>query len=102
MSDKVIVLVRDRDDSKYGEMSVLDDVTKAERLLETLLEAGFQRDRIKVFYGDRMELQVTYKPAVTLASEGSPRQVDAHEPAAGEAADNHAEPLSVSRKDEAQ
>jgi hypothetical protein len=96
MSAKVIVLVRDRDDSKYGEMTVLEDMERAERLLETLLEAGFQRDRIQVFYGDQMGLRVTYKPAVTLASQGSPQQAGPHESEVGEAPDNHAAPPSIS------
>ena len=47
-SEKIIVLVSDKGDSKHGEISVLNDPQKAERLVETLLEAGFEAERIKV------------------------------------------------------
>ena len=55
MSEKIIVLVSDRGDSKHGEVSVLDDPQKAERLVETLLEAGFEPERIRVFTGRASE-----------------------------------------------
>jgi len=53
VSEKIIVLVSDRGDSKHGEVSVLDDPQKAERLVETLLEAGFEPERIRVFSAGR-------------------------------------------------
>ena len=70
MSEKIIVLVSDRGDSKHGEVSVLDDPQKAERLVETLLEAGFEPERIKVFAGRASEFQVSHRPVVALMAEG--------------------------------
>jgi hypothetical protein len=99
VSAKVIVLVKDRDDSNYGKMTVLDDMVRAERLLETLLEAGFQRDRIQVFHGDQVELWITYKPAVTLRGERSSEQASPHEPDAEEARDRSAAPPLAFRND---
>lgn len=68
--EKIIVLVSDRDDSKHGEISVLDDPRKAEKLVETLLEAGFEQQRIRVFTGNSSEFQVSHRPVVALTADG--------------------------------
>src|SRR3972149_7975861 len=70
MSEKIIVLVTDRGDSKHGESSILDEPRKAERLVETLLEAGFEADRIKVFTGRSSEFEVNSRPVVALVGDG--------------------------------
>ena len=70
VSEKIIVLVSDRGDSKHGEVSVLDDPQKAERLVETLLEAGFEPDRIRVFSGRASEFEISHRPVVALTAEG--------------------------------
>lgn len=105
--EKIIVLVSDRDDSKHGEISVLDDAQKAERLVEALLEAGFEAGRIRVFSGKASEFQVSHRPVVALATEGEDgapqtvaragsREGEAHErPAAKPVAD---EPPAPPRK----
>lgn len=69
MSEKIIVLVSDPGDSKHGEISVLDDPHKAERLVETLLEAGFEEGRIQVFTGRESDFQVSQRPVVALLGE---------------------------------
>src|SRR3972149_5017257 len=51
VSEKIIVLVSDRGDSKHGEVSVLDDPEKAERLLATLLGGGLGAGGVPVFSG---------------------------------------------------
>ena len=76
MDETIIVLVSDKDDSKHGEISILDDPQKAERLVETLLEAGFDESRIRVFNGRSSEFEVNHRPVVALAdgsSEGTRR-----------------------------
>ncbi len=70
VSEKIIVLVTDRGDSKHGEISVLDDPHKAEKLVETLLEAGFEQERIQVFAGSQSDFQVSQRPVVALVAEG--------------------------------
>ena len=70
MSENIIVLVSDRGDSKHGEVSVLDDPQKAERLVETLLEAGFEPERIRVFTGRASEFEISHRPVVALMAEG--------------------------------
>ena len=78
--EKIIVLVSDKDDSKHGEISVLDDSENAERLVETLLEAGFQQERIRVFTGNLSEFQVSHRPVVALSAAGEEEE---RQPAAG-------------------
>ena len=76
MDETIIVLVSDKDDSKHGEISILDDPQKAERLVETLLEAGFDESRIRVFNGRSSEFQISHRPVVALvdgSSEGTRR-----------------------------
>lgn len=70
MSDKIVVLVSDRGDSRHGEISVVDDPRKAEKLVETLLEAGFEQERIHVFAGRESDFQVSQRPVVALVGEG--------------------------------
>jgi hypothetical protein len=67
MSDKV-------DEEKRGEISVMDNPHKAARLVETLLEAGFGKERIRVFTGNEMELQVTHRPVVALVENDAPAE----------------------------
>ena len=70
MTAKVIVLVADRDDPKHGEIVVVDTTAEAERLVETLLDAGFDRERVRVFSGTEMEAHVSQRPKVELVERG--------------------------------
>jgi hypothetical protein len=66
MSDKMIVLVCDLDDAIHGEINVLDGAEAAARFVETLLESGFERERIRVFVGDEMQMEVHHRPVVSI------------------------------------
>ena len=68
MSDRVIVMVSDRDDPKHGELNVLESHEKAARMVETLLESGFEQERIRIFNGEEMGMQVVHRPVVALVS----------------------------------
>jgi hypothetical protein len=70
VSEKIIVLVSDRGDSKHGEISIVDEPQKAEKLVETLLEAGFEQERIRVFAGSESDFQVSQRPVVALVGDG--------------------------------
>lgn len=98
MSEKIIVLVSDRGDSKHGEVSVLDDPQKAERLVETLLEAGFEPERIRVFAGRASEFQVSHRPVVALMAEGEEGEPEARPQAAAE----ESAPVTATAKSEPQ
>ena len=91
MTTKFIVLVADRDDPKHGEIVVVDTTAEAERLVETLLEAGFERERVRVFTGTEMEAQVSQRPKVELVERGldEPAPVD-DSPAEGDVQPNEA------------
>ena len=49
MAAKIILLVSDSNDSKFGEIIVLDEIRKAESAIEALLEAGLEQARVRVF-----------------------------------------------------
>lgn len=82
MSETFIVMVVDREDSKHGEISVLEDAEKAERLVETLLEAGFEPSRIRVFTGRASEFQISHRPVVALVGDEEAAEGQRREPAA--------------------
>jgi hypothetical protein len=86
--NKVIVMVSDLDDAIHGEINVLEGPDQASRFVETLLESGFERERIRVFVGDEMMMEVHHRPVVQLlgnqrtSKEDLPQQQeeeDAHE-----------------------
>ncbi len=94
MTTKFIVLVADRDDPKHGEIVVVDTTTEAERLVETLLEAGIDGERVRVFTGTEMEAQVSQRPKVELAEMGLDEPASADDSPAEEEV-QPAEALSV-------
>jgi hypothetical protein len=71
MSERLIVLVADTHDPKHGEIAVLEDLDEAWRLIETVLEAGFEEDRIRVFKGSGLAMRVDHQPVVSLV-DGEP------------------------------
>jgi len=71
MSTKVIVMVSDRDDAKRGEITVADNPRTAVQLVETLLEAGFQQEQIKLYSGDEAQMRISSRPVVALVDGSS-------------------------------
>ena len=69
MEAKTILLVSDSNDCTFGEIIVLDENRKAESTIEVLLEAGFEQERVRVFTGAEINIQVSYRPLVVLASD---------------------------------
>ncbi len=64
MSDKFVLVVSDEKDDTHGEISVLDSAHETKSLVETLLEAGFDQERIRVLAGSEAEFLTTYRPVV--------------------------------------
>ena len=88
MAAKIIVLVADREDERHGEITIVSDARKAERLIETLLEAGFERERIRIFSGGEMDIEVAQRPVVSLVKE----HLEAHAQEEDSLAEEGAEP----------
>ncbi len=96
MSDKFVMVVSDKSDGKHGEISVLNSAREVERLVETLLEAGFDQERIRVFTGSEAEFATTYRPVVSLADEAN-QTAEPRRPAR-----NHGEPEATDINAEAE
>lgn len=94
MSGKVIVVLADQDHPKRGEITVVDNQRTAIHLVETLLEAGFDRDRIRLFSGERAEMQVSARPVVVLV--GDPPATDAADSLADREPESEAAKLETS------
>jgi hypothetical protein len=77
MSNKVIVMVSDLDDASHGEINVLDGPELAAHFVETLLESGFEQERVRVFGGDELQMQVHQRPVVSLISNAVGRKEEA-------------------------
>ncbi len=84
MSNKVIVMVSDLDDASHGEINILDGPEAAVQFVETLLESGFEQERVRVFGGDELQMQVSHRPVVSLVvgnsrgrKEEAPREEEA-------------------------
>ena len=72
MADKFVLVVSNEKGDKHGEISELDTAHETERLVETLLEAGIDQERIRVFEGSEAEFQTIYRPVVTLIDTANP------------------------------
>lgn len=73
MDRNVIVMVVDPEDRKRGEITVMDDPKEAARYAESLLIAGLEQDRIRVFTASEVQVSVTHRPVVTLVAPGDER-----------------------------
>jgi len=69
MSTKMIVLVDDKETEGSTEMTVVDTAEQAERLVETLLEAGYAAQRVRIFAATQNEFVTTYRPVVSFVAE---------------------------------
>ncbi len=78
LDTKVIVITEDLNDSERRDVAILNGTVEAERLIETLLRAGVTQERIQVFIGAEVEMEVTRQPVVTLA-EGNGSQTTAQD-----------------------
>ena len=67
-SKKVILLVTDVGNPSHGEIQEHSDPEEASRMIETLLDSGYEQDRIQVFTGTKSEIAVAYRPVVTIAA----------------------------------
>lgn len=92
MSDGMIVLVSELDDATHGEIHVFDGPDEAAKLVETLLESGFGRERLRVFAANELSVQVTHRPVVSLVSSEARVKVEEDEQPADSPAAAEEEP----------
>ena len=69
MSTKMIVLADGKETEGTTEITVVDTAEQAERLVETLLEAGYAAQRVRIFAGIENEFVTTYRPIVSFVAE---------------------------------
>lgn len=99
MTNTVIVMVSDLDDAIHGEINVMESPEQAAHFVESLIESGFDQQRIRVFTGGEMEMEVHHRPVVSLnprTMEGSPSHAEANEVVAeAKAEEQEEEPAPV-------
>jgi hypothetical protein len=61
-----MVIVSDFDNANHAEINNVGSLPKAAKLVETMLEAGFDQARIRVFVGEEMAVTVRQRPVVAL------------------------------------
>ena len=68
MAAQFIVLLTEETEAARGELKFLDTPADVARYIEVLLEGGFAKENIRVFHGNEIELAVSYRPVVSLAT----------------------------------
>ncbi len=68
MATNMVVMVLDPDDAKRGEITIVNEPREATRIVESLLESGYQQDRIRVFSASPLEMRVVQKPVVSFVA----------------------------------
>ena len=72
MANNIMVMIEDPKNAKHGEIKVLSNPEEAASHIESLIESGFEQDRIRAFYAYRIEMQVSHRPVVALVSGEDP------------------------------
>lgn len=88
MSSTVIVVVTDLDNTKHGEINVVESPEEAVQLVETLIESGYDQTRLRAFSADEFQIRVYHRPVVALTPAAEADMIEQPEvPGAGEEAD---------------
>lgn len=93
MDRNIIVMVVDPENPKRGEITIMDEPKEAARFAESLLLAGLEQDRIRVFAAAEVQVSVTHRPVVTLvAPTASPQPTPSQASDGDTTGDQEAEP----------
>jgi hypothetical protein len=87
MTSQFMVLLTEEKGAARGELKFLASATDVAHYIETLLEGGFDRESIRVFHGSEIELEISYRPVVSLSAAAEPpppEEPEAPAPAAAE------------------
>ena len=66
MADEFLVFVADEEAQERGDIRFFTDATAAAGHAESLLEAGYDQSRIRVFSAKEMDVHVTHRPVVSF------------------------------------
>ena len=81
MSSTAIVVVEDVDNSTRGEVNVMENIEAAERFVEGLLESGCDQGRVRVYAAEKLQMQVSQRPVVSLTTAEDGHFSDQFQPA---------------------
>lgn len=90
MDRNIIVMVVDPENPKRGEITIMDEPKEAARFAESLLLAGLEQDRIRVFAAAEVQVNVTRRPVVTLVAPNASPEPTPPQAADGDAASDEA------------
>ncbi len=71
-TDKFMVIVADTDDETSGDIAFFGSAEESAAHVESLLEAGYQQERIGVFGIDKLTTHVRHRPVVTIVRDDQP------------------------------
>ena len=72
MTDKTIVILLQENSTSCGDVNEFDEARDAEKYIEGLLEAGFERQNIRVMEAHGLNLAITPRPIVSLHAVTAP------------------------------
>ncbi len=87
MSNTVIVVVTDLDNAAHGEINVLKSPEEAAKLVETLIESGYDQARVRAFAADEFQIRVYHRPVVALTTTAEADAAEEPEASGAEEAD---------------
>lgn len=70
MTAQFMVLLTEEGDATRGEVKFLSSPNDVANYIEVLLEAGHAREKIRVFQGEEVGVEISYRPVVSLAAAG--------------------------------
>jgi hypothetical protein len=84
--ERIMVAVRDEGATATGQASLIDNTTKAERIVAALIEAGVESEAVTALRAKELPLEVSYRWSVELLHKGDYQPPEQATPAAAQTA----------------
>src|SRR5574342_476751 len=68
MTAQFMVLLTEDGDATRGEVKFLGSPNDVANYIEVLLEAGHAREKVRVFQGEEIGVEISYRPVVSLSA----------------------------------